>query len=831
MSKSFYTSVVQWGNNLLVRSIRDGLHQKQKVDFYPTLYTTNTKTISTPTEWTTLHGIPAYEIKPGNINDCKEFIKTYEGVESFNIFGQTNYALQYISDNHPDDIVFDSEFLKIVSIDIETATEADAFPEPKYAAEEILLITIQDNKSKEYKTFGSRPYTGENSGNYILCKNEKDLLRVFVTHWQCNVPDIITGWNIDLFDIPYLVNRIKKVLGDDYKKLSPWNSVIEKKTNVRGTEEILFDIVGVSSLDYYALYKKYTYATQESYKLDHIAFIELGENKLDHSQWATFKEFYQNNWELFVDYNIKDVDLVDKLEDKLRLIELHLTMAYTAKINYNDAFSPVKLWDAIIYNDLLNKKIVIPNSEHHSKGEAFEGAYVKDPLKGMHKWVASFDLASLYPHLIMQYNISPETITDTRLNLSIDGLLKKDPIPETGLSVSANGWCYSKDKQGFLPSLMETMYNNRTVHKKAMLKCEQDYEEDKTKKYLLKEISRLTNLQMALKIALNSAYGALGSPFFRYYDLRMAESITLSGQLSIKWIANTLNQYMNTAMKTVDKDYVIAIDTDSVYLTLENLVEQHQPDKTTEERIQFMDKICGQVITPIIEKSYSELAVYMNAFQNKMQMKREVLADKGVWCKKKKYILRVHNSEGVQYDQPKLKIMGLEIVKSSTPSAIRDKLKSTIGVILDGTNSDLIKFIDSARKEFMSIPIEDIAFPRGVNGVNEYSSNVSIYSKGCPIHVRGALLYNHLIKELNLTHKYQPIKTGDKIKFIYLKKPNTIKENVIAFQSELPVEFGLHKYVDYDQQFEKVFLDALDNIIEPMGWHLVEKATLDDFFG
>jgi len=430
----------------------------------------------------------------------------------------------------------------------------------------------------------------------------------------------------------------------------------------------------------------------------------------------------------------------------------------------------------------------------------------------------------------MQYNISPETITDTRLNLSIDGLLNKDPIPETGLSVSANGWCYKNDKQGFLPSLMETMYNNRTVYKKAMLKCEQEYEQDKSKKHLLKEISRLTNLQMALKIALNSAYGALGSQYFRYYDLRMAESITLSGQLSIKWIANTLNQYMNTAMKTVEKDYVIAIDTDSVYLTLENLVEQHQPDKTTEERIQFMDKICGQVITPIIEKSYAELAVYMNAFQNKMQMKREVLADKGVWCKKKKYILRVHNSEGVQYDQPKIKIMCLELIKSSTPSAIRDKLKSTIGVILDGTNSDLIKFIDSAKKEFMSIPVEDIAFPRGVNGVNEYSSNVSIYSKGCPIHVRGALLFNNYIKKMNLTHKYQPIKTGDKIKFIYLKKPNPIKENVIAFPSVLPVEFDLHKYIDYEYQFEKVFLDALDNIIEPMGWHIVEKATLDDFF-
>ena len=298
MSTSFYTSCLQYGSQLLVRSIRDGLPQKQKVDFYPTLYTTNTKTASVPTEWSTLNDIPAYEIKPGNINDCKEFIKTYEGVGSFNIFGQTNYAYQYISETHPDDIIFDSDLMKIVSIDIETATEADAFPEPKYAAEEILLITIQDNKSKEYKTFGSRPYTGKFANNYVLCKNEQDLLRKFLTHWQCNMPDVITGWNTDLFDIPYLVNRIKKVLGDDYKKLSPWNIVNEKKINIRGTEELMFDIVGISSLDYIVLYKKYTFVTQESYKLSSIGTIELGEKKLEQISGETFKEFYSGIYDV-----------------------------------------------------------------------------------------------------------------------------------------------------------------------------------------------------------------------------------------------------------------------------------------------------------------------------------------------------------------------------------------------------------------------------------------------------------------------------------------------------------------------------------------------------
>jgi DNA polymerase elongation subunit (family B) len=604
---------------------------------------------------------------------------------------------------------------------------------------------------------------------------------------------------------------------------------------MKGSEELTYDIQGVAMLDYLDLYKKYTYQAQESYRLDHIAFVELGDTKLDHSEYASFKDFYEKNWKKFVAYNIHDVRLVDKLEDKMKLIELQLVMAYNAKINYEDVFSQVRMWDAIIYNHLRDSGVVIPQNSGNKKWDKFEGAYVKDPLIGLHKWVASFDLNSLYPHLIMQYNISPETMLEGRETVTVDYLLEQkydtSNIRERNVAMTANGVCYRKDKQGFMPELMGKMYADRSKYKKQMLKIEQEYQNDKSKKHLLKEISRLNNLQMAMKIALNSAYGAMGNQYFRYFDLRMAEGITTSGQLSIRWMANKLNAFMNKTMTTKNKDYVIAIDTDSIYLTLETLVEKTCEGKTTEQKIKYMDKISEEVFQPFIDKGYQELADYMNAYSQKMQMKREVLADKAIWTAKKRYIMNVHNSEGVQFAEPKIKVMGLEMVKSSTPQVIRNKLKDSIKVILDGDQSKLHKYINEFRDEFNKLSVEEISFPRTVNGTREYKASSTIYRKSTPIHVRGALLFNHYIKEMGLEKQYQPIRDGDKIKFVYLRTPNRIQEDIISFAQELPKELDLHRFIDYDKQFQKVFLDALQIVIEPLRWNVEEQSTLEDFFG
>ncbi len=827
----FYTNVYMQGNNLLVRGYDGNNPVSFKIDFQPTVFVTSSKEKQSPHK--TLEGTLVYPVKPGSIRDTRDFIDQYKDIEGFPIYGNTNYVAQYISDTHQGEVKWDRELIKIYSIDIETKTE-DGFPNMETANEELLLITVQDNNTKEITTFGVGPVLGlDHKIKYIQCKSEEHLLREFLSFWRLSPPDVITGWNIEFFDVPYLIRRIINVLGEaQAKKISPWGLINERRIVVKGVEEISYDIAGISSLDYLDLYRKYTYSAQESYKLDHIAYIELGEKKKE-NPGDSFKDFYTNYWNDFVDYNIHDVRLVDKLEDKMRLIELQLTMAYNAKINYVDVFSQVRMWDAIIYNHLRDKNIVIPPNSGNKKDSAFEGAYVKDPLLGLHKWVVSFDLNSLYPHLIMQYNISPETLKPGRVQTNVERLLAgtvdTQMLIDRDLTMTANGVCYDKSKQGFMPALMEEMYANRSKFKKQMLKVQQEYEKTKEKS-LLKEISRLNNLQMAMKIALNSAYGAMGNQYFRYFDIRMAEGITTSGQLSIRWIHDKMNAFMNKVLKTKDADYIIAVDTDSIYVTFEKLVDTYYPDHPVDKTISFMDRFCEDKVQPFIDGCYNELASMMNAYSQKMQMKREVLADKGIWTAKKRYILNVHNSEGVQYAEPKIKVMGLEMVKSSTPAVIRDKLKDSIKVILAGDESILHKYVMDFREEFNNMSVEEIAFPRGVNGIKTYAGTSSVYAKSTPIHVRGALLYNHYIKQKKLTHIHQLIKDGEKIKFVYLKTPNPINEDVISFLGTLPRDLNLHKYIDYDKQFEKVFLDPLSNVIEPLGWHVEEQVTLESFF-
>jgi DNA polymerase elongation subunit (family B) len=826
----FYTNVYQRGDNLMVRGYEGNQPVSFKIEFKPTLYVTSSKDKSET--YKTLDGKNVYPIRPGSIRDCREFFNTYKDIDGFEVFGNTNYIQQYISDTYRGEIQWDQELVKVYSLDIETKTE-EGFPNIETANEEIILISVQDNVTKQITTFGSQPYYGDDPQvKYVQSLNEAQLLKDFLSFWRNNPPDVVTGWNIEFFDIPYLIRRILSVLGENYaKKISPWGQFTERRLVVKGVEEIQYEIAGISSLDYLDLYKKYTYSNQESYRLDHIAYIELGERKKE-NPGENFKDFYTNYWEEFVDYNIQDARLVDRLEDKMRLIELQLTMAYNAKINYTDVFSQVRMWDAIIYNHLRDRDVVIPPNSGNRKDTQFEGAYVKDPLIGLHKWVVSFDLNSLYPHLIMQYNISPETIIPGRIQTNVEQLLSgkvdQQMLVDANATMTANGVCYTKEKIGFMPELMEKMYTGRSKYKKQMLKVQQEYEQTKDKK-LLKEISRLNNLQMAMKIALNSAYGAMGNQYFRYFDIRMAEGITTSGQLSIRWIHDRMNQFMNKILKT-EGDYIIAVDTDSIYVTFEKLIDTYYPDQSPEDTIKFMDKFCEDKVQPYIDKCYSELATMMNAYSQKMQMKREVLADKGIWIAKKRYILNVHNSEGVQYAKPKIKVMGLEMVKSSTPAVIRDKLRDSINVILAGDERTLHEYVATFRNEFNQMKVEDIAFPRGVNGMKTYAGTSSIYAKSTPIHVRGALLYNHYLKVKNLTQTHHVIKDGEKIKFVYLKTPNPINEDVISFLGTLPETLDLHKYIDYDKQFEKVFLDPMTNVIHPLGWHVEEQASLESFF-
>ena len=828
----FYTNVQMIGDQFLVRGYENGEYIQFREKYSPTLFVPSKK----KTFYRTLDGEYVEPIKPGTVSECRDFMKRYSEVDNFKVYGNERYIYQYISDKYPqDEIKFDPSKIRLVTVDIETRSE-NGFPDVETADQEILLITIQDYNTKEITTWGQGPFkVKQDNVYYIQFNNERDLLNSFMDWWMQNTPDVVTGWNIQLFDIPFIAKRVDRVLGEKLaKRLSPWGLVSQKEVYIKGRRQIFYDIGGITQLDYLDLYKKFTYTNQESYRLDHIANVELGQKKLDHSEFDTFKDFYTNGWQKFVEYNIIDVELVDRLEDKMKLIELALTMAYDAKVNYNDVFYQVRMWDTIIYNYLKKKGIVIPPKVTSNKDEKYAGAYVKEPIPGVYDWVVSFDLNSLYPHLIMQYNISPETLLDERHpTASVDKILGEQINFEMykDYAVCANGAMFRKDKKGFLPELMEKMYGERVIFKKRMLKAKQEYEKTPTDA-LKKEIARCNNIQMAKKISLNSAYGAIGNQYFRYYKLANAEAITLSGQVSIRWIENKMNEYLNKLLQTEGEDYVIASDTDSIYLNLGPLVTKFLSSKSGDKAavVGLLDKICQEKLEPFIEGSYQELADYVSAYEQKMSMKRENIADRGIWTAKKRYILNVYNSEGVAYSEPKLKVMGIEAVKSSTPAPCRAMLKDAFKIMMSGSEDDMIDYIDSCRNKFKSLPPEEISFPRSVSDVTKFKSSSNIYSKGTPIHVRGALLFNHYIKEKNLTHKYSLINNGEKIKFCYLKKPNTIHENVISFIQDFPKELGIQKYVDYDLQFNKSFLEPLKIILDAIGWSVEKTVNLELFF-
>jgi len=825
----FYTNVQLAGNTILYRGYEDGQRVQSRAHFSPTLFVTSNK----EEKHKTLEGENVRPVKFESSREAREFIQQYQNVEGFKVHGYERFVYQFITQEFPDEVDYTINQMKIYAMDIEVQCE-NGFPNVEEAAEEMLSITIKDMVTKQYYCWATREFEAPEGVESHIFWNEQEMLRHFLGWWVENTPDILTGWNVNLYDVPYIARRVNRVLGEKWmKSLSPWNRANEREVYVQGRKNYAYDISGVNILDYLDLYRKFTYSNQESYRLDHIAFVELGQRKVDHSEYENFKDFYTSDWQKFMEYNIQDVELIDRLEDKMKLLELAITMSYDAKVNFEDVYSQVRMWDTIIYNYLREKNIVVPPRKGSKKDEKYAGAYVKEPIPGKYDWVVSFDLNSLYPHLIMQYNISPETLRETRHpSSSVERILNEEVTdfnPE--YATCANGAQYRKDVRGFLPELMDKMYGDRVVFKKKMLEAKQEYENNPSVA-LTKEIARCNNIQMAKKIALNSAYGAIGNQYFRYYKLANAEAITLSGQVSIRWIENKMNAKVNKILKTEGVDYVIASDTDSIYLNLGPLVDRvyEGREKTNEGVVGFLNKVCENEFEPFIESSYQALADYVSAYDQKMQMKRENIAERGIWTAKKRYILNVWDSEGVRYEEPKLKMMGIEAVKSSTPAPCRTMIKDALKIMMNGTEEEVIDFIDKSRKEFKKLPPEDIAFPRSATNVVKYQAHSTIYAKGTPIHIRGALLYNHYVKQHKLDNKYSLIQNGEKIKFCYLKKPNIIHENIISFIQDFPVEIGLDKYIDYDLQFEKSFLEPLKIILDVIGWNVEKTVNLELFF-
>ena len=832
----FYTSVDRFSNSLLYRGYDgDGKKVFQRIKYKPTLYLKSKE--NTTTAWKALDGTPVEPMQFDSMREVKEFEQTYCDIPSFKVYGNTRHIPAFIQKQFPNEIQYSRSLVDIASLDIETEY-GDGFPEVDNPVNKILTIAYKSSKDNTYRVWGMKPYDPAKSElqgveiDYRQYTAESSMLEAFINFWsrEENVPDVITGWNTRFFDIPYMVSRMAFLLGEDkVKELSPWKKIDRREITIRGRKQITFDIVGIQHLDYMELFKKfaYTYGNQESYSLNHIASVVLGEKKLDYSEVGTLRELYDADFQMFVDYNIKDVELIERMEEKLGLITLVLTMAYLGGVNYVDTLGTTAIWDSIIFRRLARSRVaILPNND--SETSAYPGGYVKDPHVGMHEWVMSFDLNSLYPNLIVQYNMSPETI------IEIDGI---------DGTCAANGVKFSKDKKGIIPEIVEELYAQRVDIKKDMLTAKHKIESlneelavavknnGKIKK-LQEEIrlqasvvARLETHQTAVKILLNSLYGAMGNKYFRYFDLRIASAITLTGQEVIKYAETKVNSYLDNFIGE-PKDRVIAMDTDSLYIGVKDIVNKFKPNNP----VAFLDEIGSKALEPMLAKAFDEYAVKTNAYSNRMVMKREAIADRGIWTAKKRYILNVYNNEGVQYAKPKIKIMGLESIKSSTPQACRTAMNDMFKIIVTGDEEKTQRTIADFKAHFQSLSPDQVAFPRGVTDITKWSCNSTIYRKGTPIHVRGSLLYNTQLKLKGLTRTHQLIQNGDKIKFLYMLMPNTIRENVVAFPDFLPEELELHKYVDYDLQFEKSFLDPINIILNAIGWSAEPRADLQQFF-
>lgn len=831
----FYTNVQCVRDKIFLREIDNGVHREYKLDYSPSLFLNGSQN----SKYKTIDGIPMDKMRFDSIQDAKDFKEKYKDIDNMKIFGYDKFAYTYISDEYQESIDYDFSQLNICTLDIEVECEY-GFPEPKLARERVNAITMK--MGKHYIVLGLGDWENKENNKYIRYEklsSEQALLRRFIDIWERSNIDIVTGWNVNQFDMTYLVNRIEKLFDtNEVRRLSPWKMFHRMEKVIAGREITQVSITGVSIIDYLDLYRKFTYVNRESYSLDHIANVELNERKLDHSEFDQMHLFYKLNYQKYIDYNIKDVALVDRLEDKLKLMELLVTIAYQSKVNFEDVFSPIKVWDSLVFSELKNNNIVVPNKTKSEKTESFAGAYVGDPVVGLHDWVVSFDLNSLYPHLIMQYNISPDTIVDNKFidcspDEILDDTIDMSDIKNSDYCVSPNGYFYNKNKKGFLPKLMQQMYDDRVTYKKEMIETKKKkIRGEGSPEELDKKISQLDNKQMAAKILLNSAYGALGNQYFRYFDIRQATSITSAGRLSIRWIEKKINDYFNNILKPEEyKKYVIASDTDSVYVVLGDLVDKVFGDNVDESKVvDFLDKVAEEKLEPFIDECYQELAELMNAYDQKMFMKREVIASKGIWTAKKRYILNVHDNEGVRYKKPELKIMGLEAVRSSTPQSCREKIRETLSIIMNYDNDRLMEFVKDFEKEFKTYPVDKISFPRGVNGLEKYADSADVYKKGTPIHVKGVLFYNKLIEDKDLNLVYPKIRNGDKIKFVYLKNPNPLRNNTIAMISSLPKEFALEKYIDYNTQFEKAYKEPIKTITDCIGWELVKTYTISDFF-
>lgn len=911
MSESFYTNIDVRGNKVFLRYFDDGKHRSEVVEFAPELYIRTND--AAKADAMSMHDEPLEAVQFQDQREMRKFIETYKDVDGFSVYGTESIMNQFMSKAYPGDIKYDGQKIRGAVLDIETFSGDveigldgeilpidGPFPDPNLAAHPISLITVYHTVEKKYYVWGLEYFKGHHIGTYVHdpksrvgklnvvykgFQDEYAMLNDFVAMWQQMGFNYWSGWFIEGFDNPYLTNRIEKVCGEAAKKkLSVWN-MIQKDTLTTdwGEEMTVYDWIGTQMLDYKQLFEKHGFMNPEDTKLDTVARLILGEGKVDYKEEGNLNTLYVRNYQKSVEYNIVDVELIVKMNNKKRFFELTFILAYLCKSNYKDTLGTVKPWSALTYS-MLYAKGQRPKIKSVYEGDTkFGGGFVREIKGGRYRWVVSCDLNSLYPHLIQQYNLGAETIIEPEdlpaeiraiASFTLDDLVNKrvdlSALKKYNICMTANRAFFKRGKKSIFNEKTREIYDTRKKVKKQMLGFEQEEvnlkakigdreptpEEAEQLEELAIKISTYDVHQHSLKILMNSLFGAIGNKWFKEcFDIRVAEGITLSGKLSILWIARKLDEYFNKILGTGEAkhkihhvhrpaetklevmsgvNFAIYQDTDSCYLDMSRLIDKmftkEQQENETEKIVNFLDKLFQEKIEPFIDSCYKELADYMNADDQRMFMKREVIAPAAIWTAKKRYTMLVADSEGVRY-WPNMyhKTVGLDAVKTTAPKLCRDWMLDCYKIALQGTEEELQAYCAERKKEFMALPIERIAATSGVNGIENYFDPNNMYIKGTPKHVKASIWHNHLVNKLGIKG-LSKIQSGDKIRFVDLKSPNPYGCETIAFQGKLPPEFKLDKYVNYEANYEKSFIGYLNNLIGVINWSAVRRASVMDWF-
>lgn len=828
MSKVLYTYAERQGARLFVREAykEDNgvvVNVKKVVDEYPFELFLPASRNATP-DSTSLYGDPLSRLEFTSVREFNDFKESNKGL---GFHGMEDPLAQYLARQYPTELHADLSFLAILNLDIEVE-HSQGFPDQHKAEQEILSISM--------KWFGQNCFTlgtkKSKAKGYLLCSDEAHLLETFFELYERQYPDIITGWNVEMFDIVYMVNRVDKVLGSGTsKRFSPFAKQSRRPITEHDSflGEKYYKILGVTVVDYLELYKKFAPAKQESYKLDYIANVELGEGKIDFSEYGgSLMRLYHEAYEKFVEYNIRDVDLVERLDNKLQFIQLLMTVTYMVKGRVEDSQATVKPWDTLLYNMLLAEgKQPPPHPEPDRR--KLVGGYVKEPAPGLKKWVVTLDLASLYPNIARTLNMSPETIA-VRGEPIIHEILNGLPFEhEEGLAIAANGSQYRQDKEGIIPKAMSFLLERRATVRsemKVIKKLEQVARgagDLVTAEAHAATVSRLNALQLALKILANGGYGAIANRYFRYFDIDIAEGITMTGQAVIQFIAFHLSAKMDELLGTEGVDYVIGSDTDSCMTSIEGFMDGYIAACGMPEDYNELIDVADQFVQVNLEDGvlvprFAELAAMLGSAKSTLSMKREAIADRGLFRAKKHYVLQVWDNEGVRYAKPDMKMVGIETARTTTPKMCKGFIEEALKIILNGTEQELVSAYKGWKKEFLEASPEAIAFPRGVSEINKWVEGGRAI-KGTPVQAKAAIAYNDALKRAGLVES-ETIREGNKLKFLYLRPHNPTGYNVIGLIDKLPTEFGLDQWIDRNLQLEKALLTPIESFTGLVEWNV-----------